>query len=354
MTIYLLLILIILISYKIFKRNKKIFCIVVGSLFFILVCLRNVKLGLNDTQNIYYPLFNDIKNMSYYEILISPVHMEKLFYFITKLISDFINNYRVYISIMGIPYIVCVMYGIYRYSNNMLLSSILFLSLYYLYSFFLLKQVIAIGILFLSIKYLIEKKSLKFLICVLVATMFHRTSIIFLIAYPFCKFKKFDYKNYIFIASSFLVAKVFPKIVLWFISIFDASGTLISYINHGIYDTSGNISMFGLLITLSMMSFSYYYYKKNNMKDEKYEILLNLSTLGNLFYCFSPVVTEFYRVALYFNVFNVLLVTYGITLEKNIKIRKILTILIISVSILYFLIRTINNVNANPYIFFWE
>lgn len=352
MIVYLILILLILLTYKIF--NKKNFCIIIGILFFLLVSLRNVELGLTDTKNVYYPLFNSIKNISYYNIISSSNYIEKLFYIITKIISNFTNNYRIYLSIIGIPYIFCIMYGIFKFSKNVLLSTILFLSLYYLYSFFLLKQVIAIGFLFLSYGYIKNNKIGKFIITVLFASMFHRTAIVFLIAYPFSLIKKFDYKNYILILLGYLIANFFPKLIFWFISVFDLSGKLISYINHGIYDTSNKISLFGLFITLSMMSFSYYFYKKSKIKDKNIEILLNLSTLGNMFYCFSSVVTEFYRVALYFSIFNIILVTYSINLIQNNKTKKILLILIIVMSIIYFFTRTINNINANPYRFFWE
>lgn len=351
MIIYLILIILLILLYIFFKNNRKKFCIFSGMLFFLLVALRNVEIGINDTLNVYYPMFLKMQEYSFSEIFFNPNLSGEVFFAITKVLGMFISNFQIYLAIVGIPYIFCVFYFINKHSKHILLSTIIFLSLYYLYSFFLLRQVIAMGILLLSYDFLKDKKPLKFVITVLIATLFHQTAIVFLFAYPFCVFNKFGKKNYFYIIIFYILANILPQFIFFLIDTFDFTGNLANYIRHGIYDTSGSVSMFGLLITVVMLVFANFYKKKSSFEDD---LVYNLSTVGSVLFSLSGVVSEFYRLALFFSIFNIILIPNVIENEKN-KFRKNIFIFgIVFISVLYFLVRSINNINANPYMFFWR
>lgn len=381
MLIYILLFAMILLLNKIFKKDKKRFCFYTGVLLWLLVALRNVKLGLNDTENIYYPIFLNMQFISFADILNIANYSGKLFYILTKILGTFIINYNLYLAVIGVPFIASIMYLIYKYSKYPLVSVFLFIALYYLYSFFLLRQVIAIGIVVFSYKYILEKKPIRFVLLVMLAVLFHKSAWLFIFAYPVCRYIKFGKKNYIFILIAFVVANLLPSFILNIINVFDISGTLSVYIKYGVYDTSGKISMFGLFITVAILALGHYYYvisNKNNIKKieeakktnqnsevellvqenkksmKEYNILLNLSTLGSIIFAFSNVVSEFYRVSLYFSVFNILLVSTALNSELSNRKKSIIVICFIVITIIYFLLRTINNINSNPYSFFWN
>jgi len=381
MLIYILLFALILFLNKVFKKDKKRFCFYTGVILWLLVALRNVKLGLNDTENIYYPIFLNMQFISFADILNIANYSGKLFYMLTKVLGTFIINYNLYLAVIGVPFIASVMYLIYKYSKYPIISVFLFIALYYLYSFFLLRQVIAIGIIVFSYKFILEKKPIKFIILVMIAVLFHKSAWLFIFAYPFCRYIKFGKKNYILIAIAFVIANMLPNFILGIINTFDISGTLSVYIKYGVYDTSGKISMFGLFITVAILILGHYYYsitnknnnkkieeaKKNNQNNEvelirnenkknmkEYNILLNLSTLGSVIFAFSNVVSEFYRVSLYFSIFNILLVAAALNSELSSRKKRTIVICFIVISILYFLVRTINNINSNPYSFFWN
>ena len=351
MIIYLILIFLLILLYIFFKNDRKKFCIFSGILFFLLVALRSVEIGISDTKNVYYPMFLKMQEYSFSEIFFNSNLSGEVFFAITKILGIFISNYQIYLAIIGIPYIFCVFYFINKHSKHILLSTIIFLSLYYLYSFFLLRQVIAMGILLLSYDFLKEKKPIKFVITVLIATLFHQTAFVFLFAYPFCIFNKFGKKNYVYIVVFYVLANILPQFIFFLIKTFDFSGNLLNYVKHGIYDTSGSVSMFGLLITVIMLVFANFYKKKF---DYESDLVYNLSTIGSVLFSLSGVVSEFYRLSLFFSIFNIILIPNVIENEKN-KTRKCIFIFGIAlISILYFLIRSINNIHANPYVFFWR
>ena len=78
---------------------------------------------------------------------------------------------------------------------------------------------LAISFLLLSIKYIIDRNFIKFLIFVLIATLFHTSAIVFLIIYPFT-YLKWTYKKFlIFIFMSISVSLFFNQIIELFIQI---------------------------------------------------------------------------------------------------------------------------------------
>ena len=106
-----------------------------------------------------------------------------------------------------------------------------------------------------------------------------------------------------------------------------------------------------MIITILILGVSYYFYRKSKKEDEEINILLNLSTLGSIYYCFSASIAEFYRIALYFSVFNILLLPNALNLCEDKKIKNIMTIGAMIAFIGYFFVRTIFNTNIYPYIF---
>ena len=111
------------------------------------------------------------------------------------------------------------------------------------------------------------------------------------------------------------------------------------------------------MINVVLITLGYISNKKVSYDDN---ILYNLATLGSIFLCFTPVVTEFYRLSLYFNVFNVVLISNDLLNLQNNKILKdkrirvgIYMVFLVFL-VFYFFTKAINNVNANPYLFYWS
>lgn len=355
MIVYIFLLISIVVS-RIIIENKNVFCIVSGFLLYLLVALRSINIGLSDTSQTYLNNFNWIKVNNIHNIFVNtPSSNSIAFNLFTKFIQLFTSNYHVYLAVIGIPYILAITYLIKNYSKYPLLSYIFFIAYYYLYSFFLVRQVFAMSFIIFSFKYLKEKKPVKFMLLVFIASLFHSSAIVVLIAYPFCHFVKFGIKNYVFISLIFVFATSLKGTVFNLISLY--APVTSSYIENGIYGTSNGVFVFSILINVVLITLGYISNKKVSYDDN---ILYNLATLGSIFLCFTPVVTEFYRLSLYFNVFNVVLISNDLLNLQNNKILKDkrirvgIYIVFLVFLVFYFFTKAINNVNANPYLFYWS
>ena len=355
MIVYIFLLTCIIVA-RITIEDKKIFCIISGSLLYLLVALRSINIGLSDTSQTYLNNFNWIRASSLQDILNNtPSSSSIVFNLFTKFIQLFTSNYHIYIAVIGIPYILAVTYLIQKYSKYPLLSYMFFIAYYYLYSFFLVRQVLAMSFVIFSFKYLKEKKFIKFVSLILIASLFHSSAIFVLIAYPFCHFVKFGVKNYIFIFLAYVFATSLKGVIFRLISLY--SPLTSSYIENGIYGTSDGVFTFSILINVLLITLGYIANKKVNYDDN---ILYNLATLGSIVLCFTPIVTEFYRLSLYFNVFNVILISNDMInlkdseILKDKRIKGLIYVVFLSFLVFYFFTKSINNMNANPYFFYWS
>lgn len=349
---YIILIMIIIFFGIFFKKNKKLFCISSGIMLWGMLAFRNLQIGLHDTLYVYKPFFETIRISSFYALMNSFRTEDVGFTFSSKILSYVITNYQIYIAIMAIPFIYLIVRFIYKKSESPLMSIIIFVSLYYLYGTFLLRQVIAIAILTLAMGAIEEKKAKKFIIYVIIASLFHKTALIFFIAYPFAKHNKFGKKNYLFILVAYILATFFFQYIFRIIPYLDFTGKIESSIKYEIYDTNGKVSLFGLFINVVIILFCDFLYKDKS--DYKINVYLNIATLGAIFFTFSRMISECYRISLYFSIINVILIPYVCIRIEDKNKRLLLKSVLSMMFIVYFLVRTINNVNANPYIFFFN
>lgn len=357
MAIYVILFISLIGLHCVFINRKLAFCISAGILLYALISLRNITLGVYDTAGIYLDNFNYVQSTSWNNIWSYKLPSQIAFLAITKFISLFTSNYQVYLAIIAIPIVLSVCWLVYKYSDEPLISFICYISLYWLYSFFLLRQMLALSIIAFSLQYIYKKKPIRFVIVVLLACVIHNTAIIFLIAYPFCRFVKYSYKNYVLIIISFIIAKIAPGVISGYIGKYFPVQS--SYITHGIYDASGNFSIFGLVPPLAILVLAHIFKRDSSFETD---VLYNLSTLSVVTYPLAFVVSDLYRLSIYFGLFNIILISKVFIDIKSIKfinikneeIRLLIHVLVTIALILYFLSRSVENMNALPYLFFWQ
>ena len=114
---------------------------------------------------------------------------DERFEFLFKTISDFLRNnnlhYAVFFSVWAFLQITLLYYA---FRNQRFLFPLLAFFLIIGYSYMswmnIIRQELAAGVFLVSLKYLNEKKLLKYLLCVLVAYGFHRSSIVLVVIYP--------------------------------------------------------------------------------------------------------------------------------------------------------------------------
>lgn len=111
--------------------------------------------------------------------------------YLNVLIALFTANRYIFILILTIIIYILVFISFKRYMNNYPYAMILFMSLFFFFTFTYLRQILAVSISWLSIKYIIDRKFWKFACIIIIAFLFHNSAIIALPFYflPVRKFK---------------------------------------------------------------------------------------------------------------------------------------------------------------------
>lgn len=183
-------------------------------------------------------------------------------------------NYFWLFFISSIIVVGSYLYIFKKQSQDYLLSIIIFICFgYYLFYFNGLRQGLAMAITALATPYLIEKKFLRYVMIVFLASLFHKTALIMILFYFLIHLKiKFELKAICIFLGSFLI-----------------SGPVIQYIastneKYASYTATSEVRggyltlFFYFLISL----FIYFYYKKYNLKDNTYYVLMQLHIYGIL------------------------------------------------------------------------
>lgn len=186
-----------------------------GTLLAILMGFKNVTVG-NDTPN-YIEFFLRLKNMS--SFVDNSSRFEKGFQIYTKIIGMLFDSYQALFIISAVFCIACICFGIYKNSKNWQYSLFLFVGLRFYY-FFLsgLRQSIAVSIIFVAYVFLKENRKKLFIILVLLASTFHFSAWIFLLALPLSKFKLDEIAIPKILLITFLIYVLFNPILSFFLS----------------------------------------------------------------------------------------------------------------------------------------
>lgn len=253
------------------------------------------------------PISDLIGYFRYYDYLNGDITIKQFFSlnfeFMYKLLNVsvgiFSKKHYLFLVVVSIISLIGIMLSIKRYSKDPLIVILLYVTIgtYYM-NFLILRQAIALSILIYSIKYIEEKKLIKFIIAIILAASFHKTSFVFLPIYFLCNI---DYKKYICYIwpSIYLLTFLFKDLIMSFLR-----NKFYSSYNDYIYSGEGYLS---LLMYIGMLIFSIILYKlyaekkknikvKNKIKSSKNEIEKSiLFKRLNIFFNFS-FVTIFFQI----------------------------------------------------------
>lgn len=257
------------------------------------------------------------------------------FKLLTKVITLIINNTQFYIFVIAVISIVPIAYIIYKYSKMPFLSLIIYVALdFYAFNFAGLRQGIAMALIFFSYKYIVENKTFKYLFCILLATLFHTSAIVFLPVYFIRKIKI----NKINIAIFVILA----------IIIYALKSQIFAFINTFFYDNySSTITDSGnwMILCILILTVCYIFYKplvKNNINTQKLYII---TTIGCMCMLFSSIASDTLRIANYFYIFIILLIPEVLNCLKDRFTKNVLT----SLTILVFFVIGIYLLNVDSY-----
>ncbi|MBO8435128.1 MAG: EpsG family protein [Tyzzerella sp.] len=265
--------------------------------------------------------------------------------FFNKLLSYIIKDGQLWLAVVSGIFIYAVYITIKRYSNDSVLSWVYIIYMYiFLFVLQGLRQSVAMAIVLLSFKYVKERKIIKFILMILLSTLFHQSSWVFLIVYPLYRFPVNGVCFWI-MGGVFLISKVLPSIIVTIFSGLASNSRFLGYLE----GRNNMYSSTGFFVLLFIFILCYMNRKYLLTKDEDSKILYTISMLGVATQATASIVAEMFRISYYFSMFNMLLVANTISSIENKRIRKRISYAVIIMFLLYFYVSGIFR-----YRFFWQ
>lgn len=231
----------------------------------------------------YKNMFAFINNSSENMVNLSnEINIEIGFIFLMRLFKY--HSFNLFIIFISFLAIIPKIYFIYKIDKNkFLMLFCYFSSIFLTYDMGIIRQGISLSIILFSIKYLLNKNIFKFLLIVIIASLFHSTSLIFIFIY-ILKDKKFSTKFYLLILVISLFIPFFLNTSSLITSLSFFKGiiqTKTTYYTNYYEQTSIILSLFKRVII--MVVFIYYSkYKKNNY-DRIFWLSINAYILSIVF-----------------------------------------------------------------------
>ncbi len=340
-----------------YKNRLKTYSIAICTILFCIMGFKAVTVG-NDTP-VYVDLYYQLQDIN--ELFLNPTRYEIGYVIFSKIISRVFANHQALFIIIAL----IVMYGTNKFivsnSNKIWLSFYLLVSLRQYYFFMSgLRQTIAVILICISYKYIKERKVFKFILIVLLATTFHNTSIIFMIAYPI-SYLKFNRTGVISLTTlTALIYLFFDKVMTIIFSL------LPSYYSHYQYSaqfSENNVANMvnGLIILAFLVLGVITGFSRNTGRNNgEFSERDTLSYFVFIAFCISIIsirASMLDRVYMYFWIFGVIYIPNVLKNIKNKKLSIFIQYSIIVLTFIYNLAILYMRPEWNhivPYKFFWQ
>ena len=257
-------------------------------------------------------------------------------------VTLFSSNRYIFILVVTLLIYACLYFSFKRHTNNYAFAIILFLGLWFFFSFTYLRQVLGASFAWLAIKYVIERDLKRFLIIVFIAASFHNSAIMVLPLY-FIPIKAFEKKRILIVMGILLLLGYTGGPV----SLFDAYGNVMEdqRVEQNLEDTSG----FRIAYFVEAIFFLYFILK--NYEDITQTKEQTVMTNAALVFCgillFFVKSENGGRIAWYYMIGIISTMTYIATWKQRVTNS---TVVLIALSfVLYFRILTAWGTLVSPY-----
>jgi len=246
--------------------------------------------------------------------------------------------------------------SIKKYSDHIIVSLLIYYStIYFVLDLSGIRQCIALNIFLISLDSIYKKEFLKYILLIILATLFHTTAL-FLIPMYFLLNRKFKNVVYIiFIIIGVLISFIQITWLLFIINSFTGFFQLDAITSKLIsYSYRGDTRNFGIGFVFNILLFVFYLIKRNKLESNKmFTIFLNSYMMSFFFYYYTWELSEFSsRFRLYFFIANIFLLSYLIDIYNEKLKRHLLFLFIISFSIFYsriYIFQMNEGIAYNPY-----
>lgn len=345
-----------------FWKNKKFLTIEIGILLLTFTVVFGCRWGVGRDYFRYLYAFTNV----------APERFEPLFQILSNFLQKIGAHYSIYFATWAFIDVFLLYYSLrhYRFIFPYIAFFLIFGS-YYLPMMNAVRQSIS-GLLFLlSIEYIDKKQLLKHEICLIIAVLFHKLSIILFIIYPLLRlnddwFKNITLQIVLFIVAVFLSLK--GEIIIQWIEV--PFRWLTNVLGYSIYDYDlltedrfdrgrfGNNTGFGLIvkivvtvpIILYSKEFKRYY---NSTYINMLYTLYFVGVLTSLLFGQSIILN---RIAMFFSIFQLIIHSFFVyyCFDKKQFVHQILGIVILFIQVPLFLNMISNPRSTAPFLFFWQ
>lgn len=245
--------------------------------------------------------------------------------FISQLVRIITDEYTVFLIVHALILYSLVFNSLKKYSIAPFLS----LFLYYCMTLPILgmnRQFIALGICLFSIRYIVERKAIFFFCGIILAMLFHKSALIFSVVYFINKeWKRSVYFGILLIVTLIAILGIVNKLPLGIFVMLgsDTAGKMDVYADKFLM---GDVVVNPIYVVLGIMKrvvwilllLVYPYYVRN--KNSYYVIIFNINVLSLVFYIlFNNTMLQIIvsRGLVYFNIAEILIIPYVLTMFKN-------------------------------------
>ena len=270
--------------------------------------------GIATDWNSYYNFFTNC-------LIIDNSGMEVGYVLLNKCIRSITANYSVFLIFHAIVVYSLISKSVIKYSVGPLFSFFLFYCLMLSY-LGMNRQYIAFAICIYSYRFIFERKFIAFLLCILFAFLFHKSSIMFFLAY----FLNRQFSTKVILSILFFVILIsllgiMNKIPISFLYLFDESaGDKMAFYLQSDNFTNIYFSILSLIKRSFWVIIAIAYKKGIKNKDEYFDFFFNSYFLGVIIYIllnntvFQVIIS---RGLLYYNIAEIFLIPYLLTVFKN-------------------------------------
>lgn len=264
---------------------------------------------------IYEEFFDYIVNNGRVNFSVDVLSFEKGYVFLNIIARYISDNFKILIFILSLLMGLTLAKSAYKYSKILWLTYILFICITFYSTIYIIRQAFALIIILYSLKYVIERNLKKFLLCIVTAFFFHKSSVICLplyILYPL----RINIKTLMIVSLITIIFSVFFSYIITFFS------TIITDVADYISEDADNISVISLMIPFTSLTFSLLCFR-GRIEDHN-RLFVWMGVVECVLTVLSFIVVEFgqfYRLILYFSIAKVFLLPNAIMSIRSLHIR---------------------------------
>ncbi len=227
---------------------------------------------------------------------------------------------------------VLIMIIVYKYSPLYELSVFFYIaSGMYIVTMNGMRQYLAAAIIFAATPFLLKKDWKKYFLVVIFASLFHQSALILIPAYFFAHGKAWRTRTFILLGAGVIF-------MVFYNQLFPMMFNMLEITKYDVYENfnEGGANFLRVLVTFVPLLVAYLGRERLEELTPYSDVLVNMSVLGLFFMIISLHTWIYARVAIYFNLYQVILIGWIISLFTE-RDRKAVYYLIIVLFLIFFI-----------------